>query len=69
MNSELKQRIIDFIGDLDDSQLTEDQRRYAGVLYLELTRKPGRQPGHSPKKREATELLEKAGPDGKELVS
>lgn len=70
MNSELKTRIVDFLGDIDDSQLTAVQVQEVKYLYGVLTRKPGRQPGYSPKhKEEVSQMLSEAGPDGKELVS
>lgn len=72
MNVELKTRIITFLGDLDDSQLTSEQQTEASALYGLLTRKPGRQPGFSPKdkvREEASRMLAESGPDGKELAS
>lgn len=69
MNVEVKSRLIDFLGDLDDSQLTPTQVQEVKYLYGALTRRPGRQPGYSPNRKEAYELLAQAGPDGKELAS
>lgn len=69
MDSELKGRIIAFIGSLDDHNLSGEQVSEANSLYGLLTRKPGRQPGFKPSKKEARQLLADAGPDGKELAS
>jgi hypothetical protein len=40
-----KERIVSFLGDLDDKKLTDPQRLEATALYNLLTRKPGRQTG------------------------
>lgn len=70
MDSDVKARVIAFIGDLDDTKLPPEQVAEANAIFKLLTRKPGRQPGFSPKQRqEAAQMLAEAGPDGKELAS
>ena len=45
MDKATKERIVSFLGDLDDKSLTNSQRLEATALYNMLTRKPGRQTG------------------------
>lgn len=76
MDSELKARLIAFIGSLDDTKMSQEEIREANLLYGMLTRKPGRQPGRARSmeyraedraKDEARRLLADSGPSGKEL--
>jgi len=50
MNTKLRARIVEFIGDLDDTRLTEDQNAEAAALYGLLTRPQGRPKGWRKKK-------------------
>ena len=66
MDSTFKMRLINFIGELEFTP-GDPLEAEAGALYGILTRKPGRQPGYSPKRAEGAALLAASGPDGKEL--
>lgn len=45
MNVAMKERIVSFLGDLDDTQLSFSQAMEAKALYNMLTRPPGRPKG------------------------
>ena len=49
MNKELKQRIIDFLSDLDDDEISPEAAGEAQAIYKLLTRSPGRQKGSKKK--------------------
>ena len=53
MNKALKERIVAFLGDLDDKVLSAPQRLEATELYNLLTRLPGRQKGWRKPAKEA----------------